>query len=99
MDAELWFSFIMLWFFCDPMFPQLFQEVFQREESAALRSTMLFYPLVCTVVFFLPVALGVFGLFLPGTRRKRSGPGSSLMMKEIGGDFMGTLIISAGWLR
>ncbi len=94
---ELWFSFLMLWFFCDPMFPQLFQRFFSANNLHALRKTMLFYPAVCTVVFFLPVTLGVFGhISFPGLSGKEADRILPLMLTHIGGDFLGTLIMSAG---
>ena len=95
--ASLWFSFIMLWFFCDPMFPQLLQRFFSARSTSAIRRTMMFYPLICTLVFFLPVTLGVLGhLSFPGLIGKEADRILPLMMREIGGDFMGTLIVSAG---
>jgi len=95
--AALWFSFLMLWFFCDPMFPQLLQRFFSARSPSAIRRTMMFYPLICTLVFFLPVTLGVLGhLSFPGLAGKEADRILPLMMRQIGGDFMGTLIISAG---
>ena len=29
----IWFSYILLWFFCDPMFPQLFQRFFTARKT------------------------------------------------------------------
>jgi SSS family solute:Na+ symporter len=53
----IWFSYLMLWFFCDPMFPQLFQRFFSARSSRTLSRIMLFYPLVCTVVFIMVMNL------------------------------------------
>lgn len=93
----LWFSFIMLWFFCDPMFPQLFQRFFSAKDTKAIKSTMLFYPFVCTIVFILPVTLGVLGhLSVSGLAGKEADQILLLMLREICGDFMGTLVMSAG---
>jgi len=50
-----------MWFFCDPMFPQLFQRFFSAKNDRSIARTMLLYPLVCTVVFFMPIAVGVLG--------------------------------------
>jgi SSS family solute:Na+ symporter len=56
-----------LWFLCDPMFPQLFQRFLAARDERALQTTMLLYPLVTGVLFFLPVAVGVMGhLVVPG---------------------------------
>ncbi len=96
-DPALWFSFLMLWFFCDPMFPQLFQRFFSAHSVDAIKRTMLLYPAVCTVVFILPVTLGVLGhLSFPGLTGKGADRILPLMVTELCGDFMGTLIMSAG---
>ena len=47
----IWFSFILLWFFCDPMFPQLFQRFLAAKEEKTIRATMIAYPFVCSLVF------------------------------------------------
>ena len=57
----IWFSYILLWFLCDPMFPQLFQRFYTADSRRTLSKIMLLYPLVCTMVFFLPISVGIFG--------------------------------------
>ncbi len=96
-EPALWFSFLMLWFFCDPMFPQLFQRFFSARSIDAIKRTMLLYPAVCTLVFILPVTLGVLGhLSFPGLTGKEADRILPLMLNALCGDFMGTLIMSAG---
>ena len=80
----IWFSFLMLWFFCDPMFPQLFQRFFTAKSQRTIARIMLFYPLVCTLVFIMPIAIGVLGRFLP------------MLMTAISGDAMASLVMAAG---
>ena len=96
-DPALWFSFLMLWFFCDPMFPQLFQRFFSARSVDAIKRTMLLYPAICTLVFILPVTLGVLGhLSFPGLTGKGADRILPLMLTALCGDFMATLIMSAG---
>lgn len=57
----LWFSYMLLWSLCDPMFPQLFQRFMAARDERAIKTTALLYPLVTGVLFFLPVAIGVLG--------------------------------------
>ncbi|MBW2065459.1 MAG: sodium:solute symporter family protein [Deltaproteobacteria bacterium] len=96
-SPEIWISYLMLWFFCDPMFPQLFQRFFSAKDAGAIRRSMLLYPLVCNLVFFLPVTLGVFGtLAVPGLTGKQADQILPIMLTHIFGDFMATLIMSAG---
>lgn len=93
----VWFSFLALWFFCDPMFPQLFQRFYSANSERALARSMFYYPLVCTVVFALPVALGVLGrLTAPDLSGKAADGILPLLMTSLAGDFMGTLVLAAG---
>ncbi len=63
----IWFSYLALWLFCDPMFPQLFQRFLAARDERALRTTATLYPVVTGVLFFMPVAVGVMGrLVEPG---------------------------------
>lgn len=93
----IWFSFMMLWFFCDPMFPQLFQRFFSARSRSTLAKTMLCYPLICTVVFFLPISVGVLGhLSFPDLAGKEADKILPLTMTLISGDVMAALVIAAG---
>ncbi|MDY0219701.1 MAG: sodium:solute symporter family protein [Desulfobacterium sp.] len=93
----IWFSFIMLWFFCDPMFPQLFQRFFSAKTEKTLSRVMLFYPLICTVVFFMPVTMGVMGrLSFPDLVGRQADRILPMTMTLISGDAMAALVMTAG---
>ena len=93
----IWFSFIVLWFFCDPMFPQLFQRFFSARNDRSIASIMILYPLVCTVVFFMPIAVGVLGrLSFPGLIGKQADRILPMVLTAISGDVMAALVIAAG---
>ena len=93
----IWFSFIILWFFCDPMFPQLFQRFFTAKNQDAIARTMLFYPLICTIVFFLPISVGVMGhLSFPDLVGKEADRILPMTLTLISGDFMAALVLAAG---
>jgi len=93
----IWFSFLMLWFFCDPMFPQLFQRFFAARDDRAIGKTMVLYPLVCTVLFFFPISIGVMGhLAFPDLAGKGADKILPLVLTSISGDFMAALVIAAG---
>jgi SSS family solute:Na+ symporter len=67
----IWFSYMLLWSLCDPMFPQLFQRFLAARDDRAIRTTALLYPIVTGGLFFLPVAIGVLGrLAVPGLEGK-----------------------------
>jgi SSS family solute:Na+ symporter len=79
------------------MFPQLFQRFYTARDEKALQRTMLLYPLICTVVFAMPVLLGVLGrLDFPGLHGKEADAIVPMLMTTIGGDFMGALVLTAG---
>ncbi|MBN2080772.1 sodium:solute symporter family protein [bacterium] len=93
----VWFSMILLWFFCDPMFPQLFQRFYAAKNERALSRAMLVYPVVTTLAFAPPILLGVLGtLSFPGLEGKAADNIVPLLMTSLGGDLMGTLILTAG---
>jgi len=93
----IWFSFLMLWFFCDPMFPQLFQRFFSARSARTLSRIMLFYPLVCTVVFIMPITIGVLGrLSFPDLAGKQADRILPMVMNLVSGDVMATMVIAAG---
>jgi SSS family solute:Na+ symporter len=61
MGYGIWFGYMFLWFFADPMFPQLFQRFMVAKDINTLKSTIVFYPLITTFLFFLTVSIGVLG--------------------------------------
>jgi SSS family solute:Na+ symporter len=93
----IWFSYMALWFFCDPMFPQLFQRFFAARSEQAIARMMLLYPLVCFLVFLPPVAVGVLGhLFFPDLAGKQADRILPMVMNAVGGDFMAAMVTAAG---
>jgi SSS family solute:Na+ symporter len=54
-------GYIVLWFFADPMFPQLNQRFLAAKDGRALEKTVIIYPLVTMLLFFLTISLGVIG--------------------------------------
>lgn len=93
----IWFSYMLLWFFCDPMFPQLFQRFFTARRRRTLSQIMIGYPLVCTLVFFMPIAIGVLGrLTFPELTGKEADRILPLVVTHISGDAMAALVMAAG---
>ncbi|MBW2060946.1 MAG: sodium:solute symporter family protein [Deltaproteobacteria bacterium] len=93
----IWFSFIFLWFFCDPMFPQLFQRFLAARDNQTIRRTMLAYPFVCSIVFILPVTIGVLGrLNHPGLTGKEADRILPLLAAGLDIPILGALVIACG---
>jgi len=61
MTPGIWFGYMLLWFLCDPMFPQLFQRFYAARDARSLRRTLTLYPLLTGFLFLLPVSIGVIG--------------------------------------
>jgi len=59
--VRTWLSYTLLWSFCNPMFPQLFQRFFIAESDKGLKRSMIFFPLVVSILFIFPVMIGVMG--------------------------------------
>ncbi|MCU0559717.1 MAG: sodium:solute symporter family protein [Desulfobacterales bacterium] len=93
----IWFSYMALWFVCDPMFPQLFQRFFAARSERAIARMMLLYPLVCTVVFLPPIAVGVLGhLWFPDLSGKQADRILPMVVNAVAGDVMAALVTAAG---
>ena len=59
--VSIWFSFIILWIFADPMFPQLFSRFYTARDERSLKITMILYPFLISFLFLIPVLIGVWG--------------------------------------
>jgi len=57
--TKMWLSFLILWIFCDPMFPQIFTRFYTAKSQRSLKTSMALYPLLISFFFLLPVLIGV----------------------------------------
>lgn len=56
---QLWFSFMLLWIFADPMFPQIFSRFYTAKNEKSLKYSMILYPVIVSFLFLFPVIIGV----------------------------------------
>jgi len=56
---QIWFSFMLLWIFADPMFPQIFSRFYTAKNEKSLKISMILYPVVVSFLFLFPVLIGV----------------------------------------
>jgi SSS family solute:Na+ symporter len=56
---QIWFSFMLLWLFADPMFPQIFSRFYTAKNQKSLKRSMILYPIVVSFLFLFPVLIGV----------------------------------------
>ena len=56
-----WFSLLIFWIFCIPMFPQIFMRFYIAKDVSALKKSALLYGLIPLFISILPVIIGVLG--------------------------------------
>lgn len=54
-----WFSYLILWSFVNPLFPQIFSRFFTARSLRSLQVTTWLYPLLVSFLFLAPVLIGV----------------------------------------
>jgi len=55
----IWLSFMLLWIFADPMFPQIFSRFYTAKDEKSLKYSMIFYPIIVSFLFLFPVLIGI----------------------------------------
>ncbi len=60
-SMQKWFSLMLLWLFCVPMFPHMFMRFFVSKDQHAFQFSTFFYALIPCFLFILPVIIGVLG--------------------------------------
>lgn len=94
---SIWFSYLLLWLLCDPMFPQLFQRFLAAKNARSLDLTMLAYPAITGFLFLFPVAIGVIGRFsFPNLSGKEADRILPLLLAQHADNWLGALILTAG---
>ena len=58
-SPQKWFSYIILWSFVNPLFPQLFSRFYTARSLKSLRVSTWLYPLLVSFLFLAPVLIGV----------------------------------------
>ncbi|MDJ0620220.1 MAG: sodium:solute symporter family protein [Calothrix sp. MO_192.B10] len=56
-----WFSYMLLFPMCVPMFPQMFMRFYTPKTSQSLKISASLYPLITTILFICPVLIGMWG--------------------------------------
>ena len=93
----IWTSTMILWLFADPMFPQLYQRLCAAESDFAIGRMATLYPAVAWLAFLPPILIGTLGhLDNPGLDRVGSDNILPTMIMEVGGEWLGGLVLVAG---
>ncbi|MBK33828.1 MAG: hypothetical protein CL771_09550 [Chloroflexi bacterium] len=93
----IWSCTLLLWFFADPMFPQLYQRLCAAENDADIEFMAKAYPAIAWLAFLPPILIGALG-HLDFSDLDRAGSDNILPMQivESGGAWFGGLILVAG---
>jgi SSS family solute:Na+ symporter len=95
MGYGIWFGYLFLWFFADPMFPQLFQRFMVAKDEETLKTTIVFYPIITTFLFFLTVSIGIMGRgTFPNLTREATDTIFPMLLGEYTGVLLGTVLIT-----
>lgn len=63
----IWFGFMLLWVLADPLMPHLWMRMYVPKNVNVIKRMMVFFPLICLVVFFFPTWIGAMGYtMIPG---------------------------------
>ncbi|MEM4262888.1 MAG: sodium:solute symporter family protein, partial [Thermoplasmata archaeon] len=95
---QIWISYLILWTFCDPMFPHLFQRFYIAKSESAIRFTMIAYPVITMILFLLPVLIGVWGnIDFPGLVGKAPDNILPMMVQKHAPEWVFGFVMGAGF--
>lgn len=90
-----WFSFLIFWFFCVPMFPQLFMRFYIAKDVSHLKKSALLYAFIPILISILPVMIGVWGhLSFPGLEGKAADQILPMMLMEHTSEWFAALVMT-----
>ena len=93
----IWTSTMILWLFADPMFPQLYQRLCAADSDRSIGRMATLYPAVAWLAFLPPILIGTLGhLEYPELDRAGSDKILPTLIMDIGGDWLGGLVLVAG---
>lgn len=97
-SVKIWLSYALLWSFCNPMFPQIFQRFFMAESEKGLKKTTFIFPLLVSVLFLFPVMIGVMGRgAIPGLSATEADSILPLLLERYSPLWLSALIMSGGF--
>ena len=90
-----WFSYIIFWFFCIPMFPQLFMRFYIAKDLDHLKKSGVLYALIPLLIVIFPVIIGVLGhLTFPGLEGKSADQILPMMLLEHTSQWFAALVMT-----
>lgn len=94
-SAKKWFSLIVFWFFCVPMFPQLFMRFYIAKDVSHLKKSAVLYAAIPIFISILPVMIGVWGhISFPELVGKESDQILPMMLVEHTTDWFAAIVMT-----
>jgi len=91
----IWLGFVVLWVVADPLMPHLWTRMYVARSPRVLTRMALLFPLVCLVVFFFPVWIGVLGRpVIPGLVGPETDRILPLLMTELAPSWLAAVVLS-----
>jgi len=95
---QIWISYLLLWTFSNPMFPQLFVRFYAAKSIDAIKKTAVLYPLLTAVLFACPVIIGVWGnLSFPSLGKSAADNIIVKMLDKHAPESLVTLLLTGGF--
>ena len=92
---QKWFSLLLFWFFCIPMFPQLFMRFYVAKNLDNLKKSALLYAFIPLVISLLPVIIGVLShLTFPNLEGKEADQILPMMLLEHSSKWFAALVMT-----
>lgn len=90
-----WFSWLIFWIFCIPMFPQIFMRFYIAKDMKHLKQSALLYGTIPLFISILPVIIGVLGyLSFPDLAGKEADEILPLMLSQHTPDWFAALVMT-----
>ena len=94
-DQKKWFSMIIFWFFCIPMFPQLFMRFYIAKDISHLKKSAILYACIPILISILPVMIGVWGhISFPDLQGKEADQILPMMLVEHSSEWFAALVMT-----
>ncbi len=94
-SPQKWFSLLIFWLFCIPMFPQIFMRFYIAKDLKHLKQSALLYALVPLLISIFPVIIGVLGhLSFPGLEGKAADQILPMMLVEHSPEWFAALVMT-----
>ena len=92
---QKWFSWLIFWVFCIPMFPQIFMRFYIAKDLSHLKKSAFLYALAPLIISIFPVIIGVLGhLSYPDLVGKEADQILPMMLLNHSPDWFGAIVMT-----